>query len=293
MSGSNSARGRVTIGLLASFALCLVGVEASAQTFADRADDLLRRHNLIKAAEADVAAARERARVALGGWFPNLNLSSFYGHEHQVQPDADNTSLPTRELDLTVTQLLWDFGATNSTVRTAGLVIVQAEAGLNAARQDILLRAIVAYVNILRAQEVVKFAEQSEANIKRQTELENARVERGAGLSTDVLQAKQQLAGAQARRVRAQGALAVARNSYNTVFGFMPGAISAADRPVVPSSMVPQDIDEAVAIALDNNFQLEAVNISNEIAGEIVETTRSSSYFRASRLSAMSSSRTT
>ncbi len=142
-----------------------------------------------------------------------------------------------------------------------------------------MLRAIVAYVNILRAQEVLKFAERSEANIKRQTELENARVERGAGLSTDVLQAKQQLAGAQARRVRAQGALAVARNTYNTVFGFMPEAVSAADRPVVPASMVPQDIEEAILIALDNNFQLEAVNISNEIAGEIVETTRSSQLF--------------
>ncbi len=151
MSGTNSARGRVTIGLLASFALGLVRVEAGAQTFADSASDLLRRHNLIKAAEADVAASRERARTALGGWFPNMNLSGFYGHEYQVQPDTDNTSLATREFDVSVRQLLWDFGATNSTIRTAGLVIVQAEAGLNAARQDILLRAIVAYVNILRA----------------------------------------------------------------------------------------------------------------------------------------------
>ena len=279
MSGTNSARGRVTVGLLASLALCLVGLEAGAQTFADRAGDLTSRHNLIKAAEADVAAARERARIALGGWFPNLNLLGFYGHENQVQPDTDNTSLATREFDVSVTQLLWDFGATNSTIRTAGLVIVQAEAGLNAARQDILLRAIVAYLNILRAQEVLKFAVRSEANIKRQTELENARVERGAGLSTDVLQAKQQLAGAQARRVRARGALAVARNSYKTVFGFMPDGISSADRPVLPASMVPQDVDEAVAIALDNNFQLEALNIANEIAGEIVDTTRSSQFF--------------
>ena len=154
-------------------------------------------------------------------------------------------------------------GATNSTIRTAGRVVVQAEAGLNAARQNILLRAVTAYVNILRSQEVLKFAERSEVNIKRQTELENARVERGAGLSTDVLQAKQQLAGAQARRVLARGALAIARNSYNTVFGTMPTAVSAEDRPVVPVSMIPGDIEEAVAIALDNNFQLEAVNFAN------------------------------
>ena len=140
---------------------------------------------------------------------------------------------------------------------------------------------------------MLKFSERSEANIRRQTELENARVERGAGLSTDVLQAKQQLAGAQARRVRAHGALAVARNSYKTVFGFMPDTILAADRPIVPASMIPQDVEEAVSIALDNNFRLEAVNISNEIAGEIVDTTRSSQFSHGSRRSAMSSSRMT
>ena len=84
MSGTKSARGRVTVGLLASLALCLVGLGAGAQTFADRASDLTSRHNLIKAAEADVAAARERARIVLGGWFPNLNLTGFYGHENQV-----------------------------------------------------------------------------------------------------------------------------------------------------------------------------------------------------------------
>ncbi len=279
LSGNISTWRCAALGLLIVSALCLAGVQANAQTFADQASDLLRRHNLIKAAEADVVGARERARVALGAWFPNMNLTSFYGHEEQLQPDADNTSLATREFDVTITQLLWDFGAANSTIRTAGLVVVQAEAGLNATRQNILLRAVTAYMNILRSQEVLKFAERSEVNIKRQTELENARVERGAGLSTDVLQAKQQLAGAQARRVLAQGALAVARNTYNTVFGVMPTALSAGDRPVVPASMLPADIDEAVAIALDNNFQLEAVNIGNEIAGEIVDTTRSSQLF--------------
>ena len=94
--------------LLILSTLCLAGVQANAQTFADEASDLLRRHNLIKAAEADVAGAPERARVALGAWFPNMNLISFYGHEDQIQPNTDNTSLATREFDVTITQLLWD-----------------------------------------------------------------------------------------------------------------------------------------------------------------------------------------
>ena len=66
----------------------------------------------------------------------------------------------------------------------------QAQSQLIAARQDVLLRSLSAHVNVRRALEVLNFAKQSEENIKAQAVLENALVERGAGLSTDVLQAK-------------------------------------------------------------------------------------------------------
>ena len=109
LSGNISTWRCAAAGLLVFLALCFAGVQASAQTFADQTSDLLRRHNLIKAAEADVAGARERARCARC-LFPNMNLTSFYGHEEQLQPNADNTSLATREFDVTITQLpvgLW------------------------------------------------------------------------------------------------------------------------------------------------------------------------------------------
>ena len=64
LSGNISTWRCAAAVLLVFFALCLAGVQANAQTFTDQASDLLRRHNLIKAAEADVAGARERARCA-------------------------------------------------------------------------------------------------------------------------------------------------------------------------------------------------------------------------------------
>ena len=85
-----------------------------------------------------------------------------------------------------------------------------------------LLRALSAHVNVRRSYEVLLFAKQSEENIKAQAALEDALVERGAGLSTDVLQAKVTLAGAEARRVQSEGALEVSLNSYKTLFYEFP-----------------------------------------------------------------------
>lgn len=251
-----------------------------AEPLADLLPGLLKKHNLTAAAEADLSAARERVRVALGGWYPQLNVSGFYGHENQNKPTGTrNTDMVTRQLDVAVTQLLWDFDLTQSQVRAARYGRDQAEAALEAARQNILLRGIVAYLNVIRARQIVDFAKRSEANIKHQTELENARVERGAGLSTDVLQAKTQLAGAQARRVQAEGALRVALNAYKAVFYEEAGNIGDMAKPALPLLLLPPSMDEAVIQAMKLNPLLRSTQMATEVVRENIATTKASGFF--------------
>ena len=71
-------------------------------------------------------------------------------------------------------------------------------------------------MRIIQSRESVRFARQSVANIKKQTELEDAAVTAGGGL-TDVLQAKTQLAGAQARLIQFEGVLATSRHEFEYV----------------------------------------------------------------------------
>lgn len=256
----------------------LFGVPANAQPLSDLIPEMLKKDDLINAARADLTAARERTRVALGGWFPQLNVTGHYGYEKQIQPGAD-TRAPARDLDASVTQLLWDFGSTNAQVRSAGLVMDQANANLSAALQNRLLQAVTAYLNVIRTNEVLGFSRKSEGNIKRQTELEDALVRRGAGFSTDVLQAKVQLAGAQARRVRAEGDLRVSRNAYREVFEKTPPDFAALVKPAFPVDGLPARIDDAINIALDNNPQLLAAHYASLIAKEDVNVTRASQFF--------------
>lgn len=264
---------------------------ARSESLSEILPKLLESHNLVKAAEADVEAAGESVEEARGGWFPSLNVTGTIGHEKQKKPEGtDDTDYVSREVDLTVTQLLWDFGSVNSQIESKKIGVDIAENGLESQRQNLMIQAITAYLNVRRANEVLMFARESENNIKKQTELEDALVKRGAGLSTDVLQAKTQLAGAQARRVLANGRLATSRNQYRAVFQTDVADLDALKKPKLPMDLVPATVDEAVRLALRENPALKVVAGNAGLAREAVNTARSSGFFP--KLNAIGESKT-
>jgi len=266
-------------GMALIMALTFSASTPSAEPLSNLLPEFISSHNLIKAAKSDVAAAKQTAKAAMGGWYPALSVTVTGGNEQQNKPSGTaDTNMVSREADFIVTQRLWDGGATSSAVRTANLSQKQAEAVFTTTRSSLLLRALSAYVNVIRAAEGLAYAIRSEENIKKQTELEDALVKRGAGFSTDVLQAKVQLAGAQARRSRAEGALAVAKNAYRGVFLKATGPTDGLIKPVLPVDLIPANVDEAVARAMSNNKFLVANNLTSQIAMESVNATRASSY---------------
>jgi adhesin transport system outer membrane protein len=266
-------------GLLFAVTLTTHGWAEERSPFFESYMALLERHKLVKAAESDITGARERIRSATGGWYPRLTLSAFYGKEKKSNHEADNTLLLAREFDISVTQLLWDFGVTNSLIRTSQLQLEQKQSLLIAARQGVLLRALSAHVNVRRSYEVLQFSKQSEENIKAQAELEDALVERGAGLSTDVLQAKVTLAGAEARRVQSEGAFKVSLNSYKTIFYEFPQSATELELIALPDFLLPEGVDEAVQLAFEGNPNLRASMIDARIAAETIQTTKATEFY--------------
>ena len=53
-----------------------------------------------------------------------------------------------------------------------------------AQRQNLLLAGIEAHLKLVRAQQVLDYASDSEENVKQQTQLENIRLEAGKGYTT-------------------------------------------------------------------------------------------------------------
>ena len=124
--------------------------------------------------------------------------------EHQIKASGDESKLRFHEVDLKLTQLLWDFGATNAKIEKARLQFSLAHVKYENTRQTLLLEAITAMLSVGKEARLLELAKKSESNIKQQTGLEEARVLAGAGYTTDVLQSKAQLAGATAGRITAK-----------------------------------------------------------------------------------------
>lgn len=270
---------RIFLPPLIAAALSAGSLSAVAQPLAQFIAPPVESHERLAAAEAEVAMYRHRAREALGEWFPTLDVTANAGREEQLTPQGEDSTLSFAEVDLKLTQLLWDFGATNAQVEQARIALTRAEQGLAATRQALIFEAAAAYANLLRTRRVLAFARQSEENIRTQTGLEQARVEVGAGLSTDVLQAKTQLAGAEARRIDAEGKLALAENRFLAAFGFPAEGVTPREADRLKPSLLPGSLEQALELAGLHNPDMKLAHLDIDEARQEVRRARGSAYY--------------
>ena len=240
---------------------------------------VLNNHKTILATKSDIEAAKLRLKQSRGGYFPTLDVTANYGHENIIKyGPGNNTQLMARDATAKITQTITDFGLTKSTVETSRLSLKQTRATETQIKNDILLRAISAYLRIIQSRESVRYARQSVANIKKQTELEDAAVTAGGGLTSDVLQAKTQLAGAQARLIQFEGALATSRHEFEYVFNSFPDNLNSLVLLKSVFDKLPKSLEEAEEITMKNNPSLIAARITEDIGKEAINTAKSSLF---------------
>ena len=245
----------------------------------DSLNDVLNNHKLIKATQIDIKASVLRVKQAKGGYYPSFDLTANYGHEHiNKYGSGNNTQLAARDATAKFTQTITDFGLTDSTVKTSELAVKQSKAIETQIKNDLLLRALTAYLRVIQARESVKYAFQSVSNIKKQTELEDAAVTAGGGLTSDVLQAKTQLAGAQARLIQFEGVLSAAKHEFEYVFGFFPKDINSLSLTKSIFNLLPKTLEEAENKTILNNPALKAASVNKEIGKEGINTARASLF---------------
>ena len=242
-------------------------------------ENVLRNHKTILASKTDVKAAELRLKQAKGGYYPSFDLTANYGHEHINKRGAgNNTQLVARDATAKLTQTLSDFGLTESTVKTSKLSLEQTKALETQIKNDLLVRALTAYLRIIQSRESVKFAKQSVVNIKKQTELEDAAVIAGGGLTSDVLQAKSQLAGAQARLIQFEGILATSKHEFGYIFGKFPENLETLSLTKSIFNELPKTLEEAEQLTLKNNPSLIAARITEDIGKEAINTAKATLF---------------
>jgi outer membrane protein, adhesin transport system len=231
------------------FVIFCFGSARAEDSLSAKLSQIIQGHPLAQASSIELEATQSKIKSSRGKWFPTISTTAYMGDEHRNKATGTTTDLDPRQLTVSAKQLLWDFGTVNAELDGRHQLKTQAQYKLEAVRQDLLLEGLSAYLNLYRAKEVLRFAKQSEGNIKEQAKLENDRIEQGMGISTDLLQAKTQLAGARARRARAEGSLDEALNNYRKVFVEQPDDLNSVDILVFPSGALPSSLDEVLQAA--------------------------------------------
>lgn len=243
-------------------------------------EDLVKTHDRIQASEAQLKAVKHQHESAWGGWYPQVDLTAEGGRENIKKPSQTESQMNRNEVNLSATQLLYDFGGVSGTIDSTAAQIKEYESLLSQSKQEIVALGIISYMRVIRARELVKYAKRSEDSIKELSGMQELLVERGAGYSYEELQVKGQLAGAQAYRVTQQRELQIAVNNFKSVFGFVlsPDDINSLNAVPVPRKFLPSNLDEAIAVAFDNNPQLLETKYSiQRLQGDV--RSQESSYY--------------
>ena len=242
--------------------------------------NLLKNHEEIRTYRHRLESAEGQLRQSKGLYYPTLDLSGDAGRE-RVDKEFDNDTRKSRhEITLRANQLITDFGRTTNTIKRDEVLLQQAKAGLESISQQMIRDGITAYINIVRARERLKTARHSENRIKELTGIEKALVKKGAGLTSDVLQAKSQLAGAMALRVEAQGELNLAKNHFQAVFYHFPtpSEIDAFKEIDFPFAQLPDTLEAAIDTAIKSNPEIKITRYDLDMTRKEVKISKSS-YF--------------
>ncbi len=233
---------------------------------------VIEEHPALDAARARVREAEAAVDEARGAYLPSLSLRGEGGY-------AVTDSSPRRARDLgsfetdsytasaELRQPLFDGFERESRLDVAELGRNRAELRAVTVEQSLLLDGAIAYHALLRDARLIELARARENAIKTQLDLEDERVQRGGGVSVDVLFAKARLQNAVQERVRFEGDLERSRAAYREVFGEVP-AVETMLEPIPPLAVVPAGLDEAIAVAREANPALGIAAADVDTAAE-------------------------
>ena len=222
--------------------------------------------------DANQRLANEQAvNVARGGFLPKADLFGGYGREasrnRTTRIDNQLNGVPASEADkwlylnryerqATLTQMLFDgFGVSSEVDRNKARV--ESAAYKTAGTAEILgLKAIEAYLNVLRTRELVKLTQDNlDFHLKTQDQIK-VRSGGGVGRKSDQEQVDARVGLAKANLVAAQANSRDAEIQFLRVVGAKPASLTMPNPP--GPEVMPKDEEDAVRIAVDNHPYLKS-----------------------------------
>jgi len=184
---------------------------------------------VLRAADEDVAIAKSALKPVLQ-WTGNLTQSynrSVSGGTSTIPAGfKSSTDSLTTSVNLVASLLVYDFGSSRYSIEAAKETVLATRETLVSAEQQILLRAVDAYMTVIQTQQLVSLAENNVRVLTQELRAARDRFEVGEVTRTDVSLAEAELAAARSNLAGAQGDFISAKAYYKVAVGREPGRLS-------------------------------------------------------------------
>lgn len=270
---------RGAVRSLVSALLLIIGTSIRAEDLMQIYEIALSRDAIFQGAQAQYLASREAKPQARSFILPQINGSASYARTGQ---SVDRSSLAggdvssdfdTHSYALNLNQVIFNKDLFIG-LRQADLTLAQAEAEVEAARQNLIVRVATAYFDVLAAEDTLRFTVAEKDAIGRQLEQAQKRFEVGLIAITDVKEAQANYDSAVAEEISARNDLDVARNALAVIIGQFFGDLAKLSDRIPLVTPEPADADQWMVKAIEQNLSLIGTRLSTETAGLEVKRQR-------------------
>lgn len=236
----------------------------------------------VAAVRASRAAAEQGTVIARAGLLPQLVASGAISNNDLTQTVSagQSTTIPPGDYTSTYRNTQWAFKLTQPIFawdvwhqyRAARAQRSQAEAQADDQTQSLLLATAEAYFNVLRAENDLVLAKTQEAALDKQLEQAQARFQVGQIARADVLESEARRDNASAQRLNADINVVNARETLNAAVGRDIGPLAALGEQLPMEAPIPDDADDWVQLAREQNPGLSAARFNAVAAGASSES---------------------
>ncbi len=235
----------------------------------------------ILAAEMTLRSVEQRESQSFSSLLPQLSGS--YSLTERSSETLDNNFLPTTTdtsstaLGLTLTQVIYDHSIWKA-LDISKKQSLKAGADFEAAKQNLMIRVAQAYFDILSAQDGVRFAQAEMEAIKQELEQTNQKFEVGLIAITDVHEARARYDQAVADNIIAQNTLDNAIEALREITNTYYDDLSSLMPKFALKVPEPNNVDDWLSQAEQNNLTLTARKIDKDIARDVVKQSWAGHY---------------
>lgn len=260
----------------------VIAAGAQAADFLDAYRAAMENDPVIAEARAKLEAAEQKIPQGRAGLLPTISASanSMYNHENVVIRDRDSSDT-------------WDFDSHGVTLSLSQpifrrqnwiaydqskLLVAQAEAAYESARQDLILRTARAYFAVLNAEQNVKSAMAYKQAVASQLTIATEAYNIGTGVRTDVFDAETRHDLAASQLIVAQTEHETSLRALESIIGPLPPTLAGKRPEATLNAPEPAEVSSWARAAEENNLAVLQQNLALQVATYEVDRQRAGHF---------------